>query len=85
MARLTKRQTDGSCGVEPGQEGAALERLARFEDLVDELAAGQVALAERMECLRADGRKNSVQFKELLAKKLTDGNMLMVFKARGLD
>lgn len=67
-----------------GYTGAAVEKLAKFENLYDDLAAKQRNLAAELEKLRSENRTHSVKFKQLLADKLTTGNILILFKSYGL-
>ena len=91
MARLTKAGPGGyvvpaqavRCG--PGVAGGeAIERLAAFENLADEIEAQQAEIAADLSRLRSAGRERSVQFKELLGKKLINAQILALLQARGL-
>ncbi len=87
MSRLSKKSDAGTVyvvaedlvtPVAQGYSGAAIQRLAAYENIVDELAASQLRIAADMERLRNMGRTNSVQFKQLLAEKLMNSNMLVL-------
>lgn len=65
-------------------QGEAIERLAQYEDMCEELQAQQQALALQIENLRAEGREKSVKFRELFAQKLTNAAFLSMLQARGL-
>ena len=82
MARLTHLQ-DGAWTVADRQ--AALDKLAAYEDLAQELAGRQARLAAQLADLRARGQSRSAHFRELLAEKLTNGQLLALLQARGLD
>ena len=92
MERLTKKTAEGyvvkaATLQETGKEligGEAIERLARFEDYAEALAAGQESMAAELEALRAAGKKNTVKFKELLGKKLMDSNALALLQVYGI-
>ena len=62
-------------------QGEAIERLAQYEDMCEELQAQQQALALQMEKLRAEGREKSVKFRELFAQKLTNAAFLSMLQA----
>ena len=91
MKRITHR-TAGCAKAPPDcvhmaggfAQGEAIERLALYEDLCEELQARQQALALQMETLRAEGREKSVKFRELFAQKLTNAAFLSMLQARGL-
>ena len=50
----------------------ALERLARCEDLLSSLEREQAELSEKLEALKVQGRQKTVQFRELMARKLVN-------------
>lgn len=59
-----------------GYTGRAAEKLARFENLRDDLTAEQARLAAELEALRAAGKTNSYKFKEKMGQKLTNSAIL---------
>ena len=59
---------------------AALERLARFEDMALGLEAEQGDIAARLAALREQGKDKTAQFRELLAQKLSNANMLLLLE-----
>ena len=80
MERYTKREADGRVSVPPEQLDQALERLARFEDMALGLEAEQRDIAARLAALREQGRDKTVQFRELLAQKLTNSNLRLLLE-----
>ena len=80
MERYTKREADGRVSVPPEQLDQALERLARFEDMALGLEAEQRDIAARLAALREQGKDKTVQFRELLAQKLSNANMLLLLE-----
>lgn len=83
MERYTIRSA-GAVSVEPEQLQAALERLARFEDLAFGLAGEQEEISKSLERLRGERREKTVQFRELMARKLTNTSMLLLLEQYGL-
>ena len=71
--------------VEEGRLAEALERLARFETAYEGILREQEELAAKMEPLKAAGRQKSVQFRELLAQKLTVQNLIGRFEIYGIQ
>lgn len=67
-----------------GFTGPAVDRLAVFEDIYQDLLEQQQQISASLEALRQAGKKNSVQFRELMGKKLMNTNTLSLFQARGL-
>ncbi|PKM84366.1 MAG: hypothetical protein CVU86_07610 [Firmicutes bacterium HGW-Firmicutes-11] len=68
-----------------GYTGHAIERLAKFENFYDDLINGQTKLTEDLALLRSEGKEKSVQFKELLTKKLVNVNVMILLKNYGLE
>lgn len=68
-----------------GYLGEAIDRLAIFENMLEDLKASQIQISNELEKLRADGKEKSVRFKELMIKKLTNVNIIMLLKAYGID
>lgn len=62
----------------------AVERLAVFEGIYENIVNEQTLLSEQMAVLRAEGKEKSVKFKELMVKKLNNSNVISLFKANGL-
>ena len=79
MERYTVR-AEGAVSVPPDQLEAALERLARFEDMALGLEAEQGDIAARLAALREQGKDKTAQFRELLAQKLSNANMLLLLE-----
>ncbi len=94
MVRLTKVLIDnGSYTVDDnmithdinGYSGPAVERLASFENIYDDLVLKQNEISKELEKLRNEGKTHSVKFKELMVKKLTNSNIIILFRAYGLE
>ena len=79
MERYTVR-TEGAVSVPPDKLEDALERLARFEDMALGLEGEQGDIAARLAALREQGRDKTVQFRELLAQKLTNSNLRLLLE-----
>lgn len=80
MERYTQREADGRVSVPPEQLDQALERLARCEDLLQGLEREQGDIAARLAALREQGKDKTVQFRELLAQKLTNSNLRLLLE-----
>lgn len=93
MVRLTRMLNDEIYIVDTdkvncddnGCSGEVINRLARFENMYDDLVASQNKITEEMEKLRNEGKTKSVRFKELMVKKMTNSNFLIMFKTYGLQ
>lgn len=93
MERLTKRELPESpWRVEPaavertefGYSGTAIERLAKFEDILEAVLEEQGRLGPKLEQMRIDGKTHSYQFKEMMGKKLMNAHLLALFKTHGI-
>lgn len=84
MDRLTKKRADGAAvvagdavrEVKGGYSGAAIERLAAYEDAVEVVSSQLASIDPRLEELKARGRIRSAEAQQLLAQKLTYSSML---------
>lgn len=68
-----------------GYTGEAINKLAKFENMYDDLISKQSEISIELEELRAKGKTNSVRFKQLLANKLNNNNVLILLKTYGLE
>jgi hypothetical protein len=69
---------------EGGYSGAAIERLARFENAYEELERLSETILQEIEELKIRDRTHSVIFKEKLGMKVMNANTLNMFKAEGI-
>lgn len=70
--------------VRDGYSGEAVDRLAMFENVHEDLIAKQSKLSKELEALRSEGKTHSVKFKQLLADKLSGASILILFETYGL-
>lgn len=69
---------------ENGYFGDAVTRLASFENMYDYLMAQQSEISKEMEKLRAEGKNQTVKFKQLFANKLANNNIITLFETYGI-
>ena len=72
MERYTQRREETWVLVEGAELSRALERLGRCEGLLSDLEREQTELSQKLEELRVQGKNRTVQFKELMARKLVN-------------
>lgn len=72
MERYTRRQAETWALAEGAELSQALDRLGRCEDLLSDLEREQTELSQKLEELRFQGKNKTVQFKELMARKLVN-------------
>lgn len=94
MARLTYRVADSPAyradvqSVEisaDGCAGEAIERLARFENFYDALIEEQEALLAELDRLRKEDKQKTVKFRESLAQRIMNNNLIARLHGLGLD
>ena len=83
MERYTQKN-DRSITVDPERMEGVLARLAAFEDMAEGLEQDQENIARTLEELRSRGKDRTVQFKELLARKLVNNNMKLLLERYGI-
>jgi predicted thioesterase len=66
-----------------GYCGEAVTRLAHFENIYDHMLASQGQIIKEMEKLKAEGKTHSVKFKQLLANKITNNDIIALFETYG--
>lgn len=71
--------------AENGYAGLAAERLAKLEGLYEQLMAQQETLAKKLETLRLAGKTRTTKFQQLMAKKLTDKNIIILLDTYVFD
>lgn len=83
MERYVQRRENGLV-LDENTLPQALERLARCEELLSDLEREQQELAARLEDLRGQGKNKTVQFKELMARKLVNQQLRLRLEQYGL-
>ena len=83
MERYVQRRENGLV-LDDNTLPQALERLARCEELLSDLEREQQELAARLEDLRGQGKNKTVQFKELMARKLVNQQLRLRLEQYGL-
>ena len=84
MDRLTKRNEKGCPMVDSDAREEAIQRLARFEDAYENLMESQMQIPKELEKLRAAGKEKTVRYKEMLAQKLINNNIINFFEKHGI-
>ena len=81
MQRITCRENGTVIVTDAAQ---AAEKLARFEDLCEQLKAQQEKIKAQLADLRAEGKEKTARFRELMGQKLLNASMLGLLKGSGL-
>jgi len=91
MSRLTQKSDNGIYIASDdkithdtkGYSGDAVEKLAKFEDMYDELVSKQIEITEEMETLRQDGKMHTARFKQLLDRRIANNTIIIIFESCG--
>ena len=78
MNRLTMKDGDGSYSVNSIPD--AIERLAMYEDLYEEILSQYERLTAQLAAKRSEGREKTARFREDLGNKLLYSQMISMFK-----
>jgi len=64
-----------------GYSGDAVEKLAKFENLYDDLISKQIEITDELEKLRKDGKMHTARFKLLLDRKIANNTIIIIFES----
>jgi hypothetical protein len=83
--RLTTRAEDGTASVDPDMMQEAIQRLAAYEDMHDDLEARYEDLEEKVEERKAAGAIKGAAGNQLLAQKVALKTTLGMFEIYGIE
>lgn len=85
MQRLTQRTEEKTVQKAPGvQDEQILERLARYEDMHEQIRQQLARTTARIEELKRNGKEKTATHRQLLGEKLQILHFLSYFDAHGL-
>jgi len=67
-----------------GYTGPAVNKLAAFENLYEDLLQKQEEIPLELERLRSENKTKTVRFRELMVEKMMNDTVLNLFKRYGL-
>lgn len=83
MERLTGKTPEGApCSTAELPE--LLDRLCRFEDVCEALLRTRTETAEELERLRAAGKAKTLRYRELLAARVMNENIISLLAVNGI-
>jgi hypothetical protein len=85
LRRLTRLNAEKKYLLEYSDLQEAINRLARFENLCEELVEESKSLPAELERLKGEGKEKTVSYRELMAKKLLNKSVLNALKKHGID
>ena len=83
MNRITVKRTDGY-SVSDDYIEEAIRRLGMFEDAYEALLGERLRLPVDLENMRMQGKEKTVRYKETMAQKLINNNIILFFEKYGL-
>lgn len=91
MSRLTQKSDKGLYFTSndkvtqdtTGYAGDAVEKLAKFEDMYDDLISKQAEITEELEKLRQEGKMHTARFKQLLDRRIANNTIIIIFESCG--
>jgi hypothetical protein len=83
MNRYTKKENDKYIIDDKNCEDA-INKLAQFENIIDELLLKQEEISKELDILRKAEQSKSYKFRDLLGHKLINSSLITIFKSHGL-
>jgi hypothetical protein len=83
MNRYTKKVNDKYV-IDNEYYEEAVNKLAKFEDIIDELLIKQEDISKELETLRKNEKKKSYKFRDSLGHKLINTSLITIFKSHDL-
>jgi len=83
MERLTEKK-DGNYFISDENIEKSIQKLGLFEDAYEGLINSQIQIPKDLEALRTQGKEKTVRYKETMAQKLINNQILMFFEKYGL-
>ncbi len=83
MKRFTEKNKEGYCISDENLKDA-VQRLGEFEDAYEALKYRQELIPKELESLRLQGKEKTVKFREAMAQKLINNNIILFFESHGL-
>ena len=84
MNRITLRSHDGSYHIAEDDIEKAIHMLGKFEDAYEELVDSIERIPGELEAMRIQGKEKTVRYKETIAQKLINNNIVAFFERHGL-
>ncbi|MDD4298340.1 MAG: hypothetical protein PHS98_01745 [Bacilli bacterium] len=64
-----------------GYYGDAVDKLAVFEDIIDDILLKQNEISQELKILRNEQQTKSYRFRQLLGQKLTNSALISIFES----
>jgi len=83
MDRYTVKN-EGGYHVPDKSTEKAIQRLGDFDDAFEDLMNSQAKIPMELENMRMQGKEKTVRYKETVAQKLINNNIIMFFEKHGM-
>ena len=84
MNRLTEKKKEWNYFIADENMEMAIQKLGLFEDAYESLMVSQEQIPKELESLRLNGKKKTITYRETMARKIMNNNIVMFFEKHGL-
>ena len=84
MNRLTKKKKEGNYFIPDENMELAIQKLGVFEDAYENLMESQEQIPKELESLRLNGKEKTITYRETMARKMMNNNIVLFFEKHGL-
>ena len=84
MNRLTEKKKEGHYFISDENMEMAIQKLGIFEDAYESLMESQEHIPKELESLRLNGKEKTITYRETMARKIMNNNIVMFFEKHGL-
>ena len=85
MNGMTVKSEDGVYTVDDGVINDAIRRLGLYEDAYEDLLCSIEQIPGELEAMRMQGKEKTARYKETVAQKLINNNIVVFFERHGLS
>jgi len=84
LNRLTEKKKEGDYFISDENMELAIQRLGVFEDAYENLMESQEQIPKELESLRLNGKEKTITYRETMARKMMNNNIVLFFEKHGL-
>lgn len=84
MNRLTEKKKERNYFIADENMEMAIQKLGLFEDAYESLMVSQEQIPKELESLRLNGKEKTITYRETMARKIMNNNIVMFFEKHGL-
>jgi len=84
LNRLTEKKKERNYFIADENMEMAIQKLGLFEDAYESLMVSQEQIPKELESLRLNGKEKTITYRETMARKIMNNNIVMFFEKHGL-